>query len=79
MTARRELAHGTTGTEWLTRLRPAAWGRLPRGRFDQHWFEPAGNYQVSSQRPINGYSTHLVSLRRGEWLAYLHRLSDGER
>lgn len=71
-----------TGTpEFLPRLAPAVFGAFPRGPFAAHWtgvvYETP--FDVASQRPIHGASSHLIADDRGQWLAYRHNMKTGRR
>ena len=68
--------------EFLPRLEPTAWGRMPGHPFATRWFGRAPKLQgvdlmVLSKRTAAGVSEHLVSDRHGHWLAY--ELRQGRR
>jgi hypothetical protein len=54
---------------FLTRLKPLAWGLLPRGPFVQRWFLRAAGRDVAVS--ATRFSQYLAADRSGEWVAYV--------
>lgn len=67
--------------EFLPRLEPAAFGQLPIGRFWGRWYGVVDGLDVvvSSQRPADGESQHLIADMYGNWLAYRHNMQTKRR
>lgn len=69
--------------EFLPRLKPKLWGRLPAGKWVTRWFGRITRDNIPivvlSKRPISGVSEHLVADRLGRWIAYGHHMATGRR